>query len=65
MSYRWRYQDETGSEIPGPDQEFPSKSDAESWFATEWLQLRHIGVKTVTLLEDGNQVSGPMELEEA
>ncbi len=65
MSFRWRYQDETGAEISGPDDEFDSKADAQSWFAGQWLQLRHLGVKTVTLLEDGSQVSDPMELEEA
>ena len=65
MSYQWRYQDESGAEVPGPDDRFDSKAEAESWFAGQWLSLRQQGVKRVVLLEDGSAVGEPMELEEA
>ena len=65
MAYGWRYQDENGADVRGPEQEFASKADAQSWFADQWLTLRGLGVKRVILLEDGAEVGAPMALEEA
>jgi hypothetical protein len=65
MSFTWRYHDETGADVPGPTEEFADKRAAENWFAGQWLQLRQLGAKTATLLEDGSAVSGPMPVEEA
>jgi hypothetical protein len=65
MSYQWRYQDESGVDVPGPDDRFDSKAEAESWIAGQWLSLRRNGVQRVVLLEDGTEVGGPMEVQEA
>ncbi|MCO1657111.1 hypothetical protein [Pseudonocardia humida] len=65
MSYRWRYQDENGAEVSGPEQEFASQEEARGWFADQWLSLRGLGVKRVVLLEDGAETGPPTELEEA
>jgi hypothetical protein len=65
MSFTWRYHDETGADVPGPTEEFADKRAAENWFAGQWLQLRQLGAKTATLVEDGSAVSEPMPVEEA
>jgi hypothetical protein len=65
MSYQWRYHDETGADVPGPTDEFPDKAAAESWFGGQWLELRRLGVKSVTLMDGDTAVGSPMELEEA
>jgi hypothetical protein len=65
MSYRWRYQDETGGDVQGPAEEFTDKQAAEGWFAGQWLQLRQRGVATATLMDGDTAVSDPMPVEEA
>ncbi|WP_214407518.1 hypothetical protein [Pseudonocardia lacus] len=65
MAYHWRYQDENGVDVAGPQEEFTSKADAEGWFAGQWLGLRELGVKRVVLVEDGAEVGPPVPLEEA
>jgi hypothetical protein len=65
VAYGWRYQDENGADVRGPEQEFASKADAQSWFADHWLELRGLGAKRVVLLEDGTEVGTPVALEEA
>ncbi|MCP2331909.1 hypothetical protein [Actinoalloteichus caeruleus] len=62
MSYRWRYQDATGSEVAGPEMVFGEQEDAEEWFQDEWPALRTAGVASVTLLRDDAEVYGPMSL---
>ena len=45
--------------------EFPTQSDAESWFGEMWRALAEAGVAGVTLYRDGAVVYGPMSLEAA
>ena len=43
-------------------QEFPTRSDAESWLGEEWAELAEQGVASVTLFEGERRVYGPMSL---
>ncbi|MFC0555852.1 hypothetical protein ACFFHJ_33615 [Planotetraspora thailandica] len=55
MTWRWRYEDATGSELtdrPLPREIFSSQADAESWLGETWRDLLESGVEQVTLLED-------------
>lgn len=47
-----------GVEIPEAD----NQGDAESWLGENWRELLERGIATVTLLEDGERVYGPMGL---
>ena len=63
MSWTWRLEAEDGSPITNRDVPMhPNQSDAESWLGEQWRALADEGVARVTLLEDGNQVYGPMPL---
>lgn len=64
MTYRWRYEKATGEPVDGPDEEFDSQDEAESWFGAQWPDLREAGVDAVTLLDGGEKVYGPMSLHE-
>lgn len=44
-------------------QEFPTRSDAESWVGEFWADLADQGVAAVTLFEGDREVYGPMSLE--
>ena len=64
MGWTWRYDpDVTASDLASP--EFPSQADAESWVGETWRELLEAGVGSVTLLEDGATVYGPMDLRPA
>lgn len=65
VEYRWRYQDETGREVPGPDVRFEDQGDAETWFGEQWPELAEQGVHQVTLLHGEAEVYGPMSLHPA
>ena len=60
--------DAAGDEVsPGPDaeggrQEFPTRSDAESWVGECWADLAEEGVASVVLFEGDREVYGPMSL---
>ncbi|GAA1301185.1 hypothetical protein [Saccharothrix xinjiangensis] len=62
MDYRWRYQDEEGREVDGPDVAFADQGEAEDWFSEVWAELRSSGVAQVTLLRAESEVYGPMSL---
>jgi hypothetical protein len=63
VSWTWRYEDGTGTEVPQPAPEaFGSKADAESWLGETWRELLAQGVLQVSLLEDGRVDYGPMPL---
>ena len=47
-----------GVEVPVCD----NQGDAESWLGESWRDLLERGVATVTLLQDGERVYGPMGL---
>ncbi len=65
-SWTWRYEDSDGRTLRKPSsQQFPSQSDAESWLGEEWRTLLDAGVDAVYLLEDDQQVYGPMSLRPA
>jgi hypothetical protein len=67
MSWTWTYAGPDGAEVtpPGGDETFPTQADAESWIGETWRELREAGVASVTLLEDGATVYGPMSLDPA
>lgn len=60
----WRLLDDAGNEIAPADgrQEFPTRSDAESWVGEYWADLADDGVASVTLFEGEREVYGPMSL---
>lgn len=62
MDYRWRYQDDQGREVDGPDETFADQADAEDWFSAAWQELAEAGVTQVTLLRSEAEVYGPMSL---
>ncbi|AOS65151.1 hypothetical protein [Actinoalloteichus hymeniacidonis] len=62
MAYHWRYQDEVGREVPGPEISFAEQTAAERWFETQWSELTDAGVQQVTLVHNGADVYGPMSL---
>jgi len=67
-SWTWTYQDGDGKEMTGERlaaSGFPSQSEAESWLGEEWRTLAEAGVESVTLLQDGAPVYGPMSLRPA
>ena len=61
----WQHLDAEGAvvEPDGGRQEFPTRSDAESWLGEEWAVLAEQGVASVTLFEGERKVYGPMSLE--
>ena len=68
-SWRWRFEDGSGTEVTPPDGStaasatgFPSQSDAESWIGEVWRDLVDDGVDQVTLFEADREVYGPMSL---
>ncbi|HKN97143.1 MAG TPA: hypothetical protein VJX10_08515 [Pseudonocardiaceae bacterium] len=65
MDYRWRYQDDDGRDVPGPDVSFDGQPEAETWFAEQWSDLLAGGVTQVTLLHGEAEVYGPMSLRPA
>jgi hypothetical protein len=44
-------------------QEFPTRSDAETWLGEAYPDLADDGVSAVTLFEGDREVYGPMSLE--
>jgi hypothetical protein len=67
MTWTWQLEDpsgapldpgEVGVEVPPAD----NQGDAESWLGEHWRELLERGVATVTLLEGGERVYGPMGL---
>lgn len=65
MDYRWRYQNETGSDVSGPAETFAGQSEAEDWLSASWQELLESGVEQVTLLAGEAEVYGPMSLRAA
>ncbi len=68
MSWSWTCS--AGVETVHPQVEgaatlFPSQSEAESWLGETWRDLLEAGVDSVTLMEDGREVYGPMSLHPA
>ena len=71
-SWRWRFEDESGSEVSQARggtasgvSGFPSQSDAESWIGEVWRDLLEDGVAQVTLFDGDREVYGPMSLHAA
>lgn len=64
MAWTWRVEKADGesvqldSEVP----EFPAQGDAETWLGEIWHELAEAGADSVTLVEDGRDVYGPMSL---
>ncbi|HET8604409.1 MAG TPA: hypothetical protein VFM09_10800 [Marmoricola sp.] len=61
----WQLLDADGRVVEPEDgrQEFPTRSDAESWVGEFWSELAEEGVAAVTLFEGDREVYGPMSLE--
>lgn len=62
MDYRWRYADANGDELTGPAEKFGDQGEAEDWLSANWQDLVDAGVQQVTLLEDEEELYGPMSL---
>ena len=62
MDYRWRCEDAQGNETSGPEEKFTEQTEAEDWLSANWQQLSEAGVQQVTLLEDEEELYGPMSL---
>lgn len=62
MDYRWRYADASGEEVTGPVERFTDQTEAEDWLTANWQTLFDAGVQQVTLLEDEEELYGPMSL---
>lgn len=60
----WQLLDADGRVMPPENgrQEFPTRSDAESWVGEFWADLADEGVAAVTLFEGDREVYGPMSL---
>ncbi len=61
----WLLLDADGKVVEPADgrQEFPTRSDAESWVGEFYADLADDGVAAVTLFEGEREVYGPMSLE--
>lgn len=68
MAFTWTYHDASGADLPADsaasmtDTHFPTQADAESWVGETWQELAADGVDSVTLVQDGATVYGPMSL---
>ena len=62
MRYRWRYQDDDGTEIPGEQIDFAEQAEAEEWLSEQWPNLANAGIAEVTLLQGETALYGPMSL---
>ena len=60
----WQHLDADGRVLEPAEgrQEFPTRSDAESWVGEFWADLAENGVAAVTLFEGDREVYGPMSL---
>ena len=60
----WQLLDADGAVVAPEEgrQEFPNRSDAESWVGEFWADLADAGVAAVTLFEGDREVYGPMSL---
>lgn len=62
-TWTWRLEDADGALADPPrSQAFPTQSDAETWIGESWQALLDSGVEQVVLLEEENEVYGPMGL---
>lgn len=61
MSWLWRYETGDGTSI-GTSPSFDSRGDAETWLGESFDELLDDGVEQVMLLEDDNEIYGPMAL---
>lgn len=67
LPFRWEMFDEAGA-VTRPaaeellDQLFENQADAESWLGEYFPELLDGGVESVSLLENGELVYGPMSL---
>jgi hypothetical protein len=66
VAWTWRYQNAAGETVDPDDapisELFPTQGDAETWIGETWRELVDAGVDAVVLLEDANEVYGPMSL---
>lgn len=65
MTYKWVLEDASGRAVERDDvpaHGFPTQADAEAWVGESWRDLLEGGVEQVRLLEDGQELYGPMSL---
>lgn len=61
--WSWRLEKAGGvAAEPARSQVFPTQSDAETWIGENWRDLLDSGVEQVVLVEEENEVYGPMGL---
>jgi hypothetical protein len=66
-SFTWVLEDADGRrvDVDAPQQPgagFPTQADAETWVGESWRDLLAAGVEQVRLLEEDDEVYGPMSL---
>ena len=64
MGWTWAYTD-SDAKSTGTSSEFANQADAETWIGEEWRGLLEAGVESVTLMQEGREVYGPMSLRPA
>lgn len=65
MAWTWQCEKADGTAVRATraaDATFPSRGDAESWLGESFGELVDEGVDQVRLLDDGQEVYGPMSL---
>ncbi|MEO5651709.1 MAG: hypothetical protein ABIN79_13900 [Marmoricola sp.] len=64
LPWWWQLLDAEGRVISAESRnEFPTRSDAESWLGEAYPDLAEDGISAVTLFEGEREVYGPMSLE--
>jgi hypothetical protein len=64
MAYSWALLPEpTDNAGLNLDVDFADQSSAETWLTEHYLELDDLGVREVSLYEEGRLVYGPMSLE--
>ncbi len=61
-TWRWLLADVAGVVVPEPDVAFTSQEAAEDWLREQFDELAEDGVATVSLINGGHAVYGPMYL---
>ena len=62
LPWEWRYLDEAGVEMAGPDITFDGQEAAEAWLTATFPVLADLGITAVTLFDGEHVVYGPMPL---
>jgi hypothetical protein len=62
LPWEWKYADEAGVGVPGPEVRFDSQEAAEAWLTEHFAELADAGITAVNLFDGEHVVYGPMPL---